>query len=136
MSDLDDAEPQLPLREFAKTPLAIAALASALLPFFVHFTSSSTRTTNGVVVADFFRDYPAIGGGGLAVVLGLVLLASKSAAMGVKGPLAGLCVVLGAYHLFHGFGLDRPKPVPEAEAAARVLLPRAGQRPAPSQTPS
>jgi len=88
------------------TPLLWVAIGAVAASFVISF--SSTQTVNGVVVD--FKDYGAAGGGGLAILLGLLSLkdALSPLAGSQKLPRLGIIAVvavLGAYRLIHGLGL-------------------------------
>jgi len=56
--------------------LEIAGVAAALLPFICTFSTSSSRTVNGVVVEESSTDFAAIVLGAVAIALGVVVLAT------------------------------------------------------------
>ena len=100
---LDD---ELPKPGLPISPIAMVALAGGVVPFFASFSTSSSATVNGVITGSH-TDYVAIGGGAVAVLVGLVatVLGLKAAnkAMGIGAPL--LAVLLGVYQLLRGFGV-------------------------------
>lgn len=81
------------------------AIAAGVVPFF--FSVGSTSTVNGQVVSHI--DYVAIGGGGIALLLGIAGLvgALKASDPGrqKRMGLAVLALLLGLYHLATGTGL-------------------------------
>jgi hypothetical protein len=90
----------------ALTLPAIIGLVAGVGPFFVNFSRSNTRTVNGEVVESFYLDYAALGGAGIALLMGLV-----AAAMGLgKGKskrllVAGIVLGLGLFQLLRAFGI-------------------------------
>lgn len=102
-----DAEEQS-ARGAALNPLVIGGLVAAAVPFFASFTTSRSVSVNGEVVQAVSRDYVAIGAGGVAVVLAVVLLKSIIGGS-LKGTLnaagAALVAAGGAYHLLRGLGV-------------------------------
>lgn len=88
--------------------VGIAAAVAAALPFFGHYTTSSSVTENGEVVASTYRDYVALTGGGFAVLLGAVALLGalkstdrRNLRLGVVGGI----VALGVLQLLRGLGM-------------------------------
>jgi TPR repeat protein len=100
----DDENPSA--ADALKSPLAIAAIAAALVPFFVHISSQSSTTVNGVTQT-VFRDYVAIGGGALALLAAILFALTGAGPKAVKAGVAAVVALLGAYHVVHGLGLDR-----------------------------
>ena len=49
--------------------------ACVLVPFVINFTTSNTVTANGVVVEAVQRNWVAVGGGSLGLLLGIAVLA-------------------------------------------------------------
>ena len=106
MSDEEDLMPQ-PLMTTAIWSLAAVVGAAFLLSFSTFLLSFSIEQTfNGEVVA--FKDYGAIGGGGLALLLAAVALKDvfsplagnqKFPRLGVVGVLSALAVCLVVYGL-------------------------------------
>ena len=78
------------------------------LPFFCNFTSTSTRTVNGVVVESSYTDYVAIVLGAVAVLIALGsfrLLESTADDDRIKR--IGIMIViaaLGVYQVLRGIG--------------------------------
>lgn len=105
-----------PVKKVLLSPLGIAAALAAVVPFGMHATSVSSVTENGVLVSEHYRDFVAIAGGGLAMVLGLALGASGRGTKAVRWGVALVILAVGGWHVFRGFGLDRPQPqAPQVE---------------------
>ena len=101
MSDEEDLMPQT-LMTTAIWSLAAVVGAAFLLSF------STEQTVNGEVVA--FKDYGAIGGGGLALLLAAVALKDVFSPLAGKQKLPRLGVVgvlsaLAVYRVLYGLGL-------------------------------
>ena len=86
--------------------VAIAGGIVGLLPFLIHSMAESVTTVNGAVTTFTVHDTFAIGGGAIAVALGLTGLA-----LGLRrhrdGLAIGLClaaVALGGFQIARGFG--------------------------------
>ena len=96
---------------YAKFPATsgIVALILAVIPFFAHFTTTSTRTVNGRVVESSYTDFVAIACSILAVLLGLYSIAKlKDMAASDRIKRMGAIVVivlLGGYQTLSGFGV-------------------------------
>ncbi|RKH60246.1 tetratricopeptide repeat protein [Corallococcus llansteffanensis] len=125
-----------PLKKVLLSPLGIAALVAVVVPLGLHYTQESSVTENGVLVAGHFRDFVAIGAGGLAVVLALVLGVRGRGPTGLRWGVALALVLAGAYHLVRGFGLDRSQPqavvaqvAPPAEVACANETPGGCEKP-------
>ncbi|MFT3839662.1 MAG: hypothetical protein QM723_21940 [Myxococcaceae bacterium] len=88
--------------------VGIAAAVAAGLPFLAHYTTSSSVTENGEVVASTYRDYVALTGGGAAVVLGAVALLGALKATDRRnlrlGVIGGI-VALGLLQVLRGLGM-------------------------------
>ncbi|HEU0034858.1 MAG TPA: tetratricopeptide repeat protein [Kofleriaceae bacterium] len=84
----------------------IVGLVAAALPFGMSAVDSSYETANGVVVARHYRDWIAIGGGGVALACGFVAIVMLLRARSL-GYLAGAAaiVVLGGFQLARGLGV-------------------------------
>jgi hypothetical protein len=81
-------------------PLESLGAAAAVLPFFLHYTTSSTRSVNGAVVEAVTRNWVAIGGGALALLAGAFSLAmARSTPDETRGKrrLAGLALVAAGF---------------------------------------
>lgn len=88
--------------------VGIAAAVAAALPFFGHYTTSSSVTENGEVVASTYRDYVALAGGGLAVLLGAVAVLGALKATdrrNLRLGLVGGIVALGLLQVLRGSGM-------------------------------
>lgn len=90
-------------------PLELLGAIAAALPFFVHYTTSSTHTVNGEVVEATTRNWVALGGGAIAVLVGaLALIAARStpAETRRKRHMIGLAIVaVGLFQLVIRSGL-------------------------------
>ena len=100
-----DAEPTV------ATPLVsgmmTAGFVVGLVPFVIHFGTTSTTTVNGVTESTSI-DYVAIPCGGLAIVCGMASLVGAIGNSDRKTKrigLAALLGLLGAFQLLRGFGL-------------------------------
>ncbi len=75
----------------------------ALVPLFVSFSSSSTTTVNGEVVASRHQDYVALGGGSLALVCGLATLTLLGSTLSSDKPkrylATAVLLLLGAHQV-------------------------------------
>ena len=111
MSAMETEDPELAEMRGVKVPGAPEYIggAAGALPFFAHYSQSSSTTVNGVVTTASFIDYIAVGGGAVAVLFGLVSLAfvGKTAPTkkGLRLGLAAGLLLLGAFQLVRGFGL-------------------------------
>jgi TPR repeat protein len=97
----------------------IAAALTGLIPFAASFTTTSSRMVNGGVVHFVFRDWIAIGGGALAVVIGVVGLAMALRAR--AGAIVGggaVAIAIGGLQLARGFGAFASPPEPAVSAGA------------------
>lgn len=96
------ATPERPL----VSPLAVVGLVFGLAPFFLHFTKSLSLTVNGVVEQSHF-DAVAVGGGALALVLGLAALVSARNVMEGRRTRLGIAAAiaaLGVFQVLSGLG--------------------------------
>lgn len=74
------------------------ALVAAIIPFFANFSI----TRNGV-----YRDYVAIGAGGVAILFALISLTTDSAEedQAARFGLVAAALALGAVQVMRGFGI-------------------------------
>lgn len=117
-------DPQPSFQEFLKSPFTAFAVVVCTVPFFVNFTSSSSMTINGEEVRSFYRNYPAIFGGGLALLLAPVAFFVGTWPRPWKAALAGGLVLMAGVHLVRGFGGlpsfgSTPRPVADVPAATK-----------------
>ncbi len=82
---------------------------AGVVPFFLSFWTSSTRSENGHVIEAVRRDYVALGGGGLALLAGALSLAlvrsTPPAARARRLGASATLVALGLYQLAVRSGL-------------------------------
>jgi TPR repeat protein len=92
-------------RSGAFTALIAGAICAAL-PFVISYSSSSIQTTNGVVVEVYYRDWIAIGCGGMAALFGLIALAVavRASAGWTSVAAAATVLALGGFQIARGFG--------------------------------
>ena len=97
----------MPESKFPLSGVGIAAVVAAMLPFFGHYTTSSSLSENGEVVASTYRDYVALAGGALAILFGgvAVLGALKAAEQrNLRLGIVGGAIALGVFQLLRGVG--------------------------------
>ena len=87
----------------------ILALVLAVIPFFAHATSTSTRTVNGQVVESSYTDVVAIACGILAILVGLFSLQKLKETPDKDrlkriGAIVGI-LLLGGFQTLRGFGV-------------------------------
>ena len=93
------------------SPIEIAGVAAALLPFVCSFNTSSSRTVNGVIVEESSTDFVAIGAGAVAIALGLYIITTLLPQTAAEDRLKRLAVValmlaVGVYQvLVRGLGV-------------------------------
>ena len=90
------------------TAVGIAAVVFAMLPFFGHYTTSSSETLNGEVVASSYRDYVALGGGAIGIVLAIFAIVAATRATNQKNLRLGLAVgilLIALFQVVRGFGI-------------------------------
>jgi hypothetical protein len=98
----------IPASKFPLSGIGIAAVAAALIPFFGHYTTSSSISENGEVVSATYRDYVALAGGALAIVLGgvAVLGALKATEQrNLRLGIVGGAIALGVLQVLRGLGV-------------------------------
>ena len=98
----------IPASRFPLSGMGIAAVAAALIPFFAHYTTSSSLSENGELVSSTYRDYVALAGGALAIVLGgvAVLGALKATEQrNLRLGLVGGAIALGVLQVLRGLGV-------------------------------
>jgi hypothetical protein len=86
---------------------AIVGIVADVIPFFVHFGTTTTTTINGVVESAS-TNYVAIGGGGLAIAAGVFALATAKSSGSHKWTtmaVAAAVILVGVGHLLVGSGV-------------------------------
>lgn len=90
------------------SPMAFSALAASAAGFILRLTYSTYRTENGVQVECDYRDFAPLMAGPVAIVLGVLTMASSSRPGRERSrelAVGALCVALGAFHLARGLGV-------------------------------
>jgi TPR repeat protein len=115
--------------------LLVAGAVAGSLPFAMSMSSSSTRTINGELVASTYRDWLAVGGGGVALACGLaglvLSLRAKAGGAWIAGALA--IAAFGGYQLARGFGVFEPHA--ESHSSVTITETRVAKPPAPPPAP-
>ncbi|TMQ03153.1 MAG: hypothetical protein E6J91_48060, partial [Deltaproteobacteria bacterium] len=109
--------------------MLIAGAISGALPLLISYSSSSFHTVNGVVVEAHYRDWIAVGGGGMAAALALIamVVALRATAWAIAG-ISAAVLLLGGYQMARGFGAFSSAAGPGtriADAATRESAPTA-----------
>lgn len=110
MSQTEPEDAELAEMRGVKVPGASEYIGGvgAALPFFIHYSASSSTTVNGVVTSSSFIDYVALAGGGIAVLFGIVSLAllGKTAPTkkSLRAALGGGLLLVGVFQLLRGLG--------------------------------
>jgi len=144
MTDLDAQLQEAPPRPFPSAIEIIGGLA-ALVPFFLHLSSSSTSHVNGQAVSFVYRDWVAVGGGAVAALCALAAVTGLPRTAPARRAPRGAAIVvllgLGVYHLLGGFGLVGPGSAARAAAVGpapdrtveTAAAPSSSVAPGPSQ---
>lgn len=91
-----------------KHPLMIGGFIGVTLPLVFSMSTSNYQSANGVVTHFEYRDWPAVLGGAIAMLCGLLLgvgilrktIAIKSAGLGA----AVAILLIGGFHIARGLG--------------------------------
>jgi TPR repeat protein len=102
--------------------VVIAGAISGALPLMISYSSSSHHTVNGAIVDAYYRDWIAIGGGGIAAVLGLaaIAMALRTRPRPLMIASAAAVLALGGYQIARGFGAFAPGASGETRIAEDV----------------
>ncbi len=98
----NDGDDDVTLPTNPGTGLRYVGVGCGIVPFFVNYTTSSSETVNGQVVSAVYRNWVAVGGGALALLIGLALvrLALRSGSERNKAlGWAGAVLALALYQL-------------------------------------
>ena len=102
-----DAARSVPKPTLLSLP-ALLGLVAGLLPFFLHFTTSSTTSVNGVETSSVTHDYAALAGGAAAMIAGAIALlvaTRRTDRKPARLAIAFAIDLLGVFQILRGLGV-------------------------------